>query len=244
MGTRSRWTNGILTFYDDITFETVRPVAPVYFYDDFLGYQLMLSETGSTGQWEDTITTTLGAPTIALVADGANGQAALTIANSNEIEGTVLSFADQRQFVLTQGCIFEARINLAVLPIAGEKMVWGLAGDTNVDPDAITYSIWFAAAASGAVVCETDDNATPADGVTSGTTLVNTDWAIFKIDCTDVTDIRFYINGEHVAPATTFAYAATGANATLQPYFACYKASGVGTATLKVDYVRVWQKRS
>ena len=76
-------------------------------------------------------------------------------------------------------------------------------------------------------------------GVVAGTTT----WRIYRIDCTDVTSIKFYIDGNQVAATTTFAYEATGADAILQPAVGLYKASGTGVGTVQVDYIRAWQNR-
>jgi len=121
--------------------------------------------------------------------------------------------------------------------------VWGLVADYSAAPDDITYSVFFTADGSGEIFCESDDTATD-QSATSGVTVTNTQWKVYRIDCRDVTSIKFYINGSRVASSTTFPFAGTGANATLQPYFGCYKASGAGLGTIQIDCVRIWQNRS
>ena len=74
--------------------------------------------------------------------------------------------------------------------------------------------------------------------------VASTDWHLYRIDCTDIAAVRFYIDGVHVATGTTFAYAAIGADAILQPYVAAYKASGTGVGTVQADNVRIWSNRS
>jgi hypothetical protein len=182
-------------------------------------------------------------PTVAGVADAANGlvQCALTADDQKQDAGLYMD--DQRNFSLEQGLIFEARLKVSVLPTAAAEAIWGLVGDWADGPDAITYSAFFTADGSGAINCEVDDNATD-QAAASGVTVLATEWHTYRIDFTSVTDIRFYIDGVHVATATTFAYAATAANAILQPYLGLYKASGVGVGTIQVDYVRLWQERS
>ncbi|NIO43781.1 MAG: hypothetical protein GTO41_28665, partial [Burkholderiales bacterium] len=109
--------------------------------------------------------------------------------------------------------------------------------------DAITYSAFFTADGSGAIICEVDDNATDSSAA-SGVTATAAQTKIYRIDFTDVTDVRFYIDGAHVATGTTFPYAATGANAILQPLVGCYKASGAGVGTVQCDYQKIWSQRS
>jgi hypothetical protein len=47
-----------------------------------------------------------------------------------------------------------------------------------------------------------------------------------------------------LASANNMAFAATGANAILQPYMSCYKASGTGVGTMQIDMVQVAMNRS
>jgi hypothetical protein len=245
MPTKSKYKNGILEFYDSTTQERVAPFAPVLFYDDFLSANTVVPAAGSSESGMHWVKKIVGSapPTVAGVADGANGIVACTLTSASEKQDAALYFDDQRNFVLTQGCVFEARVKLAVLPTSNAELVWGLVGDWADGADAITYSAFFTADGSGEVICEMDDNATDASA-TSGVTLTANDWAVCRIDFSDINNVLFFINGNHVATSTTFAYAATGANATLQPFFQAYKASGTGVGTLQVDYVRVWQKRS
>ncbi len=243
MSTQGKWNNGILTFSDG--YESVQPLAPVVFADDFICASAAIPAGGSETAGMPWATKIVGAapPTVAYGADAGNGTVVCSLTSANQKQDAGLYMGDQRNFVLTQGLIFEARVKVSTLPTLDSEIVWGLSGDWADGPDAITYSVWFTADGSGEVFCESDDNATD-NSVTSGVTLTNSDWAVCKIDATNVSDIKFYINGTRVASGTTFAYAATGANATLQPYLGCYKATNAGVGVLTVDYVRIWQKRS
>ena len=66
---------------------------------------------------------------------------------------------------------------------------------------------------------------------------------VFWIDVFDPTGVGFYIDGRRFIPATPIAFAATGNNALLQPYFSVYKASGTGTGTMQVDAVQICSER-
>ena len=118
-----------------------------------------------------------------------------------------------------------------------------LAGDKNAVADSVAESIWFKVDGNGVVVVENDDTSNTNDDVSTGTTLTAGTYAIFRIDCTTITDCKFYINGEGVAIGTTFNMSNVAA-LKLQPYFHIAKASGAGLGVLDVDYVRVWQNRS
>jgi hypothetical protein len=67
---------------------------------------------------------------------------------------------------------------------------------------------------------------------------------IFRIDATDPTNVRFFIDGVEVSTSGQMSFAATGANAILQPYFSVYKASGVGVGTFDLDMVQLGMNRS
>ena len=124
-------------------------------------------------------------------------------------------------------------------------MCVGLQGDHNATADTVAESIWFRldGATGGLITVENDDTSNETSKVTTGVTLLNTDWAILRIDCTDITSIKFYINGNLVASGTTFTMAQVAA-LTLQPILRLNKASGTSVGTMLVDYVKVWQRRS
>lgn len=239
------WQNtGRMAFYDSSTFETHMTSFPVCFYDDFIGADTVIPAGGSEESgchWSKAI---VGAapPTVAKVADAAGGLVQCALTADSQAQTASLYMGDQRNFDVSKGLIFEARIKVSVTPTDVAEAVWGIMADTGV-PDTVAYSAFFTADGSTSVYCETDDNATDTSadsGITAGTT----DWRIYRIDCTDVTDIKFYIDGAQVASSTTFPYAATGANAILQPWIGLYKASGTGVGTIQCDYVRIMQNRS
>lgn len=247
MSTKALWRGGVLTFYDDQTHERVGPQAPLVFKDDFIYPSLVIPDSAALESgvlWCKKIT---GAapPTVVLVGNSANGvvQCALTADVQKQDAG--LYHGDNRAFSLERGLIWEARINLpTTVPTLQGEAVWGLVGTWADGPDAILYSVFFTADGSGEIFCEMDDNATDRS-TTSGVTVLPDVWRTYRIDATDIADVKFYIDGEAVALGTTFAYAATGANAVLQPYLGCYKAGAdAGLATIQVDFVRAYQKRS
>jgi len=244
--TRGKRIGGALSFFDGVTQETVAPFYPLVFMDDFVGADLVIPAAASEESgchWSKKI---VGAapPTVAGVANAANGVMACTLTSASQKQDAGLYFGDQRNFSVEQGCIFEARVKLSVLPTLVAEAVIGLYGDWADGPDAISESIAFDADGSGAITCGTDDDTTDSGQISTGVTATNAQWKIYRIDMTDVTNVLFFIDGVGVATGTTFAYAATGANAILQPYLGLYKASGAGVGTMQVDYVKIWQNRS
>lgn len=235
MTTRSRFAAGILTFFDRTTRETVNPLAPVVFYDDFLGPAL------DTAKWTALDT---GAAAEDVVADAANGAIGLALDATNEIQLAGISWGDNRTLVLNQGLIFEARFKLAVLPSAASVIaVVGLQGDHNAAVDTVAESIWFRADGNGQITVENDDTAHETSKVATGVTLTTADWIIAKIDCTDIADVKFFINGNRVAEGTTFNMSQV-AGLALQPVARISKSAATSLGTMHVDYVRAWMNRA
>ena len=245
MSTKGRFENGIATTYDSVTTETVGKLAPVVFYDDFIASSLVVPASGSAesgAMWTKKIVGN-GPPTVALTGD-INGWAVCTMEASDQAQSAYIHLNDNLPFSVVNGLIFETKLIVSVLPTLGVEMQWGVGCAYGV-PDVMSYSAWFTVDGDGEVFCETDDNATDRS-VTSGVTVINTVGHYYKIDMSDVTSIKFYIDGVRVAAATTFPFVATGANAQMQPFLGGYKSVGAGTGvgTIAIDYVKLWQKRS
>jgi hypothetical protein len=75
--------------------------------------------------------------------------------------------------------------------------------------------------------------------LSSAVTMLAAAYHLFRIDATIVTDVAFYIDGIRVNAVGSISFAATGANAILQPYASVYKASGTGVGTLSLDTMTV-----
>lgn len=243
--TRAKWINNTLTFYDRTTHERVLPLAPVVFKDEFFGASTVIPAAGAPESGCAWVKKIVGAgpPTVAKVADGANGLIQCALTADNQKQSADLYMDDQREFDVTHGLIWEAVIRLPVLPTDVAELNFGLIDDWADGYDANVYSAFFTADGSGLITCEVDDNATNSSA-SSGVTVTAGQTRIYRIDFTDVTNVLFFIDGAHVATGTTFPYAATGANAILQPLIGAYKATGVGVGTIKVDKVQIWSQRS
>lgn len=234
MSTKSRYIAGNLTFFDSASFEHLMPFAPVTFYDDFLGNALDTFKWGARD-------TAGGAE--AVVADAPNGVIGLALDATSEIQLAGIDWADQRTLVLNQGLIFESRFRLSVLPTGAVIVVVGLEGDHNAAVDTVAESIWFRADGNGQITVENDDTAHETTKVATGVTLTTADWIVARIDCTDIADIKFYINGSRVAGGTTFNMN-TVPTLALQPVARVSKGAATTVGTLQVDYVRAWQNRA
>lgn len=248
MSTKSTYRGaGRLRFFDNVTYETTGVMAPVFYSDDFLGAgKLVVPAAGSAESGMDWVKKIVGAapPTVAGVASGIGGQVACTLTSASQKQDAVLYWGDQKGLDVTKALVFESRFQLTVLPSAAAvQAVVGVASDWIDGPDNNTCYVQVGATANGALLIRSYDGTTTVSA-SAGVTLLTTDWAIVRIDASDVTDIRVMINGALVTTANQINFAATGTLAVLQPYLAVYKPSGTGVATLTVDSVKAWQNRS
>jgi len=250
MTTRSRFnpgSAGALEFFDSVSHERVMPMAPVFYKDDYLGIgALAVPAAGSAENGVDWVKKIVGSapPTVAGVASAVGGQIACTLTSTSEKQDAVLYWGDQKGLDATKGLVVETRVNLAVLPsAAGVQAVFGVASDWIDGPDNNTCYLQMGATASGALLVRSYDGVTQ-KSVAAGITLATTDWAIIRIDATDPTDVKFFVNGAQVSATGLVNFAATGTLAVLQPYLGVYKPSGTGVATLKADYFKAWMNRS
>lgn len=224
-----------LSIVDKSTHESMLHYVPVKFEDDFLGDAI-------DAKWTAVDVSTTGDTTPVLTADASGGQITLPLDVTSEAQESGLTWGDQRSFSLDKKPVIEMRLALATLPTLLSEAVWGLAGDKNAVADTVAEGIWFKADGSGAIVAESDDGTTNNDDKSTGVTVTAGEFRIYRIDCTDPTDIKFFIDGARVATATTFSANAVPTLA-LQPYVHIAKASGAGLGVVKVDYIKVWQDR-
>lgn len=244
MTTRSEQdaAGSLRAFYDDQSGERLALFQPVVFVDDFIGAATTIPTAATAGvPFIAKLVKSAGTPTLAGVADAAGGVVEGALDNTAEKQEATLYFGDQLQFDVTKGVIFEARVNLAVLPsAAGVEAVFGLQSAWADGPDNATEYLRFQANGSGAINAQAEDGTTTTSDA-SGVTVVAGTWHIFRIDATDPTNVLFFIDGVEVASGVSFA--ATGAAAILQPYMSVYKAAGAGVATFQVDYVKIGNGR-
>lgn len=234
---------GKQVFYDGTTFETLHAMYPVAFADDFPGADVVIPAVASPEsgvKWTKKIVGA-AAPTVAKTGDGVNGFVLCSLTADDQKQDAALNMNNELMFSIAQGAIFETRLSFTTLPTVLAKGSFGLWGDWADGGSA--YRVGFEVPAGGVVTCESDDNATDT-AAASTVTLVASTYNIFRIDCTNQSDIKFYIDGVRVCSSTTFANAASAANSKAQPHLGLYKASGVGVGVMSIDYVKIWQNRS
>lgn len=252
MSTAAKYRNGIQTFYDPAQqFETVAPMAPLQFMEEFIGagHTAGIPASGSPTAGYPWVKKIVGAapPTVGLIANASGGQVQLALTATSEKQDAVLYWNDNLAIDVTKKAVWEARAALTVPPsAAGVQMVMGLAAAWIDGPDNNVKYLEFGATANANLLVRSQDGTTQSAiaASTAGVPVsLDTGFHVFRIEVGDVTDVGFYFDGVRVNANNSIGYAATGANAILQPYFAVYKPSGTGVATLVVDKIDIWANR-
>jgi len=243
---KSGWWGGLQIFWDAVTHETVHVNAPVWFANDFQG---IIGGDPMDGTITWSVVEVLLNTAIAPVADQSSGVIGLLIDADNNAEDAVLYFGDERPFDVGAGINIEFRLAMHVIPTGGApatgvSVVFGLANDHNLDKDTVAAHAWFRLQGAASLLTETNDTTNDNDDVDTLIDLVVDEYHIFRIDCTDLADVRFYVDGAHVNTATTFDMSnLTAAEEMMQPYISLDKAANVTVAEMYLDYVKVWGNR-
>jgi hypothetical protein len=213
------------------------------FEDDFFGGQTYTGTVGE-GHWKVTDTSANGTPTYAVVTPSATGEVKLTLEATSEAQNVCLDFGDKLCFDIDNLERIEMRVKVSGAVTSGTILAFGLQSARNDDTDATANNAQFkmvGADSTTLVVVETDDGTTDNDDVATSKTL-STAYKKFVIDFTGgKSNVKFYIDGDRVAAATTFSMAA--ATSSLQPFCQIQKAANANTNAVTIDYVKVVCKR-
>lgn len=232
--------NQYLMAYDPDTGETIWSTYPLQYVEDFLGVAGGGPFDGTT-KWN---VVDVGHATEAIVADSSNGQFLLHLTADNEAQDAVLYHGDNKTFDLGNGLIFEARVDIAVTPGTGVCAVFGMAGDHNLDKDSVTEHAWFRLQAAASILVETDDTTNDNDDKDTGFDITNGTYRVYRIDFTNLADVKFFVDGNRVLKSTQFDMSnLSAAEQQMQPYFSLDKASGTGLGDINIDYVKIFSKR-
>jgi hypothetical protein len=234
--------------YDAGTFETLTRYTTVILDEDFVGPSHAagagIPTAATVGYpWIQKTVKTGGSPTVAAIANAAGGIIRLALDATSEKQEASLYAADVLNWDMTKSTVWEVRVSNHVLPTGVVEMVYGMQSVWIDGPDNAAFYAEFQQLSSGAVNFRTKDGVQTLSNA-SGVSMVVDAFHIFRIDATDVTNVRFFIDGSEVSTPKQMSFAATGANAILQPYLSVYKASGVGVGTLDLDMVQIGMNRS
>lgn len=233
--------------FDAASNETILRYSAAILDEDFLGpghTTIPTNGTPATGYpWVQRIQHTGGTPTVAIVANSPGGIVQLALDATSEKQEASLYANDQLNWDMTKSATWEARIAVTVLPSAVQvEMVFGLRSAWIDGPDNFTIYSDFQLLGSGALNVRSKDGTNTFSNST-GIVLVAGVFHNFRIDATDPTNVRYFMDGTEFSNHN-MPFAATGANAILQPYVSVYKASGTGLGTFQVDSTQLGMNRS
>jgi hypothetical protein len=253
MVTRAAWRSYVQYEYEDLTQETVASGAPFQFGDDFVGagHTAGVPAAGSPAAGYAWVKKIVGAapPTVALVANAGGGQIASTLAATSEAEEASLYFNDSLVVDTTKVGQAEWRAALSVAPSAsGVQAALGLGSAWVGGPTNLARYMLFGWTANGNLLVQAKDGVattySAAAAPIGGSAIASdTNMHVFRIEWSSPSDIAFYYDGARVNPVGSIVWAATGANAILQPWSTVYKPSGTGLATLTVDKIDIFNGR-
>lgn len=200
---------------------------------------------------------TLVAPLTKSVQAGATGDFVSSVANGayqiatvavSEAEAGQLNFGGQLVIDPTKGPVFETRVRVnmpGAALVSGERWVVGLCGThTNAQDvlDNVTISVWFRGeGANLKLFVEGDDNVHDANLVDSLQVYAKNVFVTLRIDMTDLTKVKFFVNGVQVSPTVNLS-SLTSSNL-LQPIFCFQRDAGANIDQLQIDWYRVYQGR-
>jgi len=213
------------------------------FDDDFLGdwpAAATVLPLGTNNPWLKVETLGLGITD----SDEANGVKKFAFDAVAEAATAALYMVNS-PFDIDKNPVFECI--LAIYDIGDDATLdfnWGLASDTHAtDFDSIaTFAAFHMDSPGLSVLCHSDDGTTDTAPVDTLVDLVDNTMATFKIDVSDKTKVKFFINGVRVLASTTFDISAyTGA---LTPIVHVEKTSNNTTMELRLDRIRVRGERN
>lgn len=242
---RNAVTGDAQSEYDNATNETINRYTAATIDEDFTGPSFStIPTTATTGcAWIKKTVLTAGTPSVAPVSNASGGIIRLALDATSEKQEASLYAADVLNWDVTKSAIWEARISNHVLPTGVVEMVFGLQSAWIDGPDNASFYAQFQQSASGVVNFRTKDGVNTLSNASPVTMVVDA-FHIFRIDATDPTNVRFFIDGVEVSTKGQMSFAATGASAVLQPYVSVYKASGVGVGSVDLDMIQVGMNRS
>jgi hypothetical protein len=233
--------------YDAVTSETITRYTTVILDEDFIGpghTNIPAFGTPAAGYaWVQKVVKTAGVPSVGPVANSSGGIIRLALDATSEKQEATMYANDALNWDMTKSTVWEARISNHVLPTGVVEMVYGLQSVWIDGPDNAAFYAEFQQLASGVVNFRSKDGVQTLSNP-AGVSMVVDAFHIFRIDATDPTNVRFFIDGAEVSTPKQMSFAAVGANAILQPYVSVYKASGVGVGTVDLDMVQLGMNRS
>ena len=210
----------------------------------------VVTEAGSTSATGDFI-------------DVPDGALRLLHSTDNAAEAMLLSLGGTNAISPTKEPIFEARVkvNLATDAVFDTSSVYEVivgmctagsavsvsAGAFDGFADSVAFRLGGGATAANNIYIESDDGTTDNAPADSGIDFTSGTYHVYKIDMSDTSDVRFYVDGTLANNGNRIDISAMAATDYLEPFilFARTNAGGTERAhSLDIDYVNVSSKRT
>lgn len=209
---------------------------PIHYTDDFDRAQILTTTPGHNG-W--TLNKTGAGTPIAAIFGEDGGAMRLECDATAEVQ--VVGMDHDNILTVSLEALQRSEMICRVAAISVEStIIWGFGSAQDDTPDSITTAAWFrieGAASLSNVVVETRGGAIANVDVATAETL-GAVYKKFEIDLMrGLKDVRFFIDGERVAPATTFDLSGITAGQNVQPIMQVQKTSS--TAVPQFDIARV-----
>ena len=209
-------------------------------FTDFFDRAQAFTTTPGQNGWTAADTSSAGTPTyLCITEDG--GAAKLTCTSTSEAQIVTLYHNDVLAFDVRKIKMMEFIALVAGIDSV-TTLTMGLGSARNDTDDSVATNAWFrmqGSVSTTAVLAETDDATTDNDDKATGASLA----AVYKKFVisfeSGITDVRFFIDGERVAQATTFDMSALTAGLNVQPMFQIQKASGTGVPSVTIAMVNI-----
>ncbi len=182
------------------------------------------------------------------LADTANGVWRILTDSTSEAQAGQLTFGDQLLIDPAKNPVVEFRVKFSpagATLTADERVVIGLVSahaNAENDLDSTTNNVWFRIEGANLnILVEADDGTTDTDDQDSTIDIVKGDWTHFKIDLSDLSDIKYYVDGVEQGGATV---AAALLSATMQIIVCHQRDAGTEANSIDIDWIRVYQDRA
>ena len=223
------------------------PGGYVQIFDDIIGDSALPLDGATLGTgtlFVNHDTSSSGTPTFGYQST-AGGVYRMKCSTTNGAEYIATYLGDNRVIPPTKKPVFEARVAITTSsPNANETLIIGLGSQRADDTNAIADHCLFKwTGANNNILVESDDNGTTdTDDKDTGSDWVSGTFYKFKIDMSDLSDVRFYIDDVDVTP-TTMDVSGMVAGDLLQPIIELQKSTGTTEPQVDIDYISVvWER--
>jgi len=185
------------------------------------------------------------------VTDSAHGVYSLINSADAEAQSTQLFSSDNLWIDLFERPVVEWRAKLDLtgtnaLGSADQRLVMGVCSNhTNAEDalDAVTVNAWFRMEGTSAnILVEADDDSTNTDDQDSLVDLVDDTWTHFKIDFSNLADVKFFIDGVEQGGAAVV-MSNIAATVLVQPIFCLQRDDAAEEEKMYIDSFKVTSGR-